>query len=130
MIANGVTIARRSEVDDAFLLDRLDSIADDTRLVERFSEIADVVADHAAAGVGERKNAGGEILLADKGGVEVETGARGDVVHDLHHRAPLVRAGGVVGVREVLQHAHLRGGWQRAVGFVRRRAAQIVEAVG
>ena len=66
LIAAGVTVARRSEVDDAFLLDRLDSIADDTRLVERFSEIADVVADHAAAGVGERKNAGGEILLADK----------------------------------------------------------------
>ena len=72
LIANGTTVARRSEVDDAFLLDRLDSIAHDTRLVERFSEIADVVADDAAAGVGERKDAVGEILLANKGGVEVE----------------------------------------------------------
>jgi hypothetical protein len=66
LIANGVTVARRSEVDDAFLLNRLDGIADDTRLVERFSEIADVVADYAAAGVGERNDAGGKILLPDK----------------------------------------------------------------
>jgi hypothetical protein len=130
LIAKGVTVVRRSEEDDAFLLDRLDRFADDTRLIERFSEIEDVVADDATPCVGERKDAVGEILLADKGGVEAEIGARGNVVHDLHHRAPLIRAGGVVGVREVLQHLHLRGRRQRAVGFVRRRPAQIVEAVG
>ena len=47
LIATGVTVARRSEEDDALLLDRLHRIGDDTRLVERFMEIDDVVADDA-----------------------------------------------------------------------------------
>ena len=106
------------------LLYRLHRIGDDTRLVERFMEIDDVVADDATPCVGEGEDPVGEILLADKGGVEVETGARRDVVHDLHHRAPLIRAGGTV-----LQHDHLRGGRQRAA-IVRRRPTQSVEAVG
>src|SRR5262249_59328848 len=53
LIAAGVTVARRSEEDDAFLLDRLPRIGDHTLLVERFMEIDDVVADDATPGVGE-----------------------------------------------------------------------------
>ena len=106
------------------LLDRLHRLGDDTRLVERFMEIEDVVADDATPCIGEGEDPIGEILLGGIGGVEVEIGAGRDVMHNLHHRAPLIRAAGTV-----LQHDHLRGGRQRAA-IVRRRPAQSVEAVG
>src|SRR5204863_4584686 len=70
LIATGVTVARRSEEDDALLLDRLHRIGDDTRLVERFMEIDDVVADDATPCVGEGEDPVAEILLAFKDGVE------------------------------------------------------------
>jgi hypothetical protein len=91
LIAKGVTIARRSEEDDALLFDRLHRLGDDTRLVERFMEIDDVVADDATPCVGEGEDPIGEILLGGIGGVEVEIGAGRDVM--LPMAASLMRPG-------------------------------------
>ena len=119
-------VGGRRNVGDALCLDSLDGLRDDTVLEHRLVEVTHVVADHFAAGGRECENAVGEILLADVGGVERETRARRDLVHDLHHRAALVAAAR----REVLQNLDVGGGGQRAAGLVRCRAALVVEAVG
>ncbi len=73
-----------------------------------------------------REDAVGEVLVAVEGGVEGEIGARGDVIDDLHHCAPLVGAAR----SEVLDDIDVGGRRQRSVRFVRGRTAKIVEAVG
>ena len=74
------------------MFDLLDGIRDHAGLEERLVLVGKIVTDDVAAGVGQRDDAIGEFLLADVGGVEGEVGGRGDVVHDLHHRATFVVA--------------------------------------
>src|SRR5262249_29863575 len=127
LIGGGRLVAGAGDIDNALLLDRLDGVRDHVGLVEWLVISGLVVADDATAGIRKRNDAIGEILRAEGGGVEVEIGARGDVVHDLHHRPPLVGAGrGEV----VLEHVHVGGRRQRAIHFILGRTAELVEAVG
>ena len=64
-------------------------------LEERLGDPADVVDDDRAPRVDERVHPGGEVDRVLSHVVEVELGARGDVVDDLEHRGPLVPALGV-----------------------------------
>ena len=126
LIAIAGVVARRRDVGDAFRLHGLNRLRDHAVLEERLVEIAHVVNNDFAAGGGQRKDAVGEVLLAVESRIEGQAGTRGDVVDDLHHRAPLVGAAR----SEVFDHIDIGGGWQRSVRFVRGSAAEIVEAVG
>ena len=77
LIAVAGVIAGRGDVGDAFRFDGLNRLRDHAVLEERLVEIARVVADHFAAGGGEREDAVGKILLAVEGGVKREARRRG-----------------------------------------------------
>ena len=92
MIAVSAFVAGRRNIGDALRFDGLNGLRDHAILEERLIKIADVVDDHLGAGIGKRKDAVGEVLLAIESGVEGEARAGRDVVDDLQHRPAFVGA--------------------------------------
>src|SRR6185437_11235153 len=96
-------VASATEVRDPFLLDGPNRVSNYAALKPGRVGRYDILADHLTAVGGEREYSVGErriasgVAVLEVGrtallGAEIEARARGDVMHDLHHRAAFVVA--------------------------------------